>query len=467
MLLETIHIYHINDLHSHFENWPRIVSFLNRKRQEHFDNGEEMFLFDIGDHCDRIHPITEATNGQANVEMLNKLQFDAVTIGNNEGITFSHDALDHLYKTAYFPVILSNLYTECGERPSWVKPYEIIKLRNGCKVAILGVTVAYEEFYRLLHWKVKDPFQSLLETIDEVRNQADFIVLLSHLGINQDELVAKQFPEIDIILGGHTHHALENGLKINETLLAGAGKFGQYVGHISLKIDVEKKKIHCLAANLHDMGLEEQCSQTESWLKEKLIESDNILSEPFGFLDEDLEIEWFHESAFSKFLVQSIREWCDGEIAMVNAGMLLDSLWKGEVTRKDLHRICPHPINPCKVYLKGNELKEVILQSREEKLEMFEWKGLGFRGKIMGRMIFDGIDIQSESSSDGPSHVTSITVNGALLDSDRIYSVATVDMFTLGSIFPAISGAERKIYYMPEFLRDLLAWKIQMQSVIK
>ncbi|MED4402974.1 bifunctional metallophosphatase/5'-nucleotidase [Metabacillus fastidiosus] len=466
-MLETIHIYHINDLHSHFANWPRIVSFVNKKRKEHIDNGEEMFLFDIGDHCDRIHPITEATNGQANIEMLNKLRFDAVTIGNNEGITFSHDALNHLYDNANFSVVLSNLYTECNERPNWVKPYDIIKLKSGCKIAILGVTAFYEEFYGLLQWKIKDPFQSLLETIAEVKEHVDFIILLSHLGINEDEMIAKEFPDIDIILGGHTHHALDNGLKINKTLLAGAGKFGQYVGHVELTIDTEKKALYQCKASLTEMETEEKCMEMEKWIIEKTIECENILSNPVGFLDEKLNMDWFNESPFSTFLVQSIKEWCDGDIAMVNAGMLLASLSEGIVTRKDLHQICPHPINPCKVYLKGDELKEIIIQSREERVEKLELKGLGFRGKIMGRMIYDGIEIESERFSDGKLHVTSVTCKGENLDPNKFYAVATVDMFTFGSLFPAIRNAEQKIYYMPELLRDLLAWKMQSKSIAK
>jgi 2',3'-cyclic-nucleotide 2'-phosphodiesterase (5'-nucleotidase family) len=159
-------------------------------------------------------------------------------------------------------------------------------------------------------------------------------------------------------------------------------------------------------------------------------------------------------------LVRAIREWCDGEVAMVNSGMLLEPLCKGPVTKKDLHRICPHPINPCKVNLKGDVLKEVIIQAREEKMEHLKLKGLGFRGKVMGRMVFDGIEVRSEKLVDGKHHVTDVLVHGMPIDPERVYSVATVDMFTLGPLYPEISHAEKKIFYMPELLRDLLAWKL-------
>ncbi|PMC40589.1 bifunctional metallophosphatase/5'-nucleotidase [Bacillus sp. UMB0899] len=464
-MLETVHLYHTNDLHSHFENWPSIVQFLKTKKNDHKEQQEQMILLDIGDHADRFHPITEATKGKANVHLLNHLEYDAVTIGNNEGITFSHDDLDTLYEQAQFPVILSNLYTELGERPKWVVPYHIVTLHNGMKMALLGVTVFYEKFYELLGWKIKDPFQSLTETIQQVRDQVDIIILLSHLGISDDEIIANEFPDIDVIIGGHTHHVLPEGKEINQTLIAGAGKYGQYIGHISLTINTEEKKIQTHKATLYPMEHEKKvCKETFQWLQQMSMSSDQILSEVVGISSDNLSLDWFHDSTFPKLLVQAIKEWCDGEVAMVNSGIILEPLQVGPVTRKDLHRICPHPINPCKVFLKGDVLKEVIVQSRDEKMEQLKLKGLGFRGKVMGRMVFEGIDVRMKVLLDGKEHVTDIFINGEPIQEDRIYGVATIDMFTLGPLFPEISHAEKKIFYMPELLRDLLAWKLGRKS---
>lgn len=460
-MLETIHLYHTNDLHSHFENWPKIAHFLKRKREIHKQNNETMLLFDIGDHADRFHPITEATHGKANVELLNRLQYDAATIGNNEGITFAHDDLDTLYNHATFPIVLSNLYTELGERPSWVVPYQMMNLENGMSIAVLGVTVFYEKFYELLGWQIKDPFQSLLETVNQVKDQADMIILLSHLGITDDEFIAKEFPEIDIIIGGHTHHVLQKGKEMNGTLLAGAGKYGQYIGHISFTIHPQKKEVVQREADVYPMEEEvEYCEETASWLNREMVKSESTLSEVVAVIDKDLPLDWFQESPFPQLLVQALLDWCDGEVAMVNSGMLLEPLLKGPITKKDLHRICPHPINPCKVYLKGDVLKEVIVQAREEKMEHLQLKGLGFRGKVMGRMVYEGIDIQTDTLEDGKQHVTEVLVHGEPINPEKTYAVATVDMFTLGPLYPAISHAKEKIFYMPELLRDLLAWQL-------
>jgi len=461
-LIETLHIYHTNDLHSHFDRWPKITQYITEKRQLHRHNDEEMLLLDIGDHIDRFHPISEASYGKINVKLLNHLKYDYVTIGNNEGITMSYDHLDTLYENAEFKVLLANLFDRNGNLPDWAQPYEIHVMPSGFRIGIIGLTVHYIGLYKLLGWNIKDPFVVLRETLNELENKTDMILLMSHLGINEDEQIAREFPEVDILLGAHTHHLLETGKRINNTLLCCAQKYGNYIGHVTLKIDTVHKKLIESDASVIPTKLLPESQETNEILSCFLQESKQALQgDVIARIDEPLISDWFSETSFSRLLAQVIREWCDGDVSMVNSGLLLDSLPKGEVTREDLHRICPHPINPCKVWVKGNELKEIILQANTEKMEQLKIKGLGFRGKVMGKMVYDGLQFKTIKRADGLVRITEIKINGEDLDPDKTYSLATIDMFTFGLLFPVIRDAKEKKYYMPEFLRDLLAEKIK------
>src|SRR5699024_8589520 len=128
---EKVYIYHTNDIHSNLTFWPRIAQELQNKRAIHEQKGEDVFVFDIGDATDRVNPLTEATNGQAITELLNEGKYDGVTIGNNEGITNSKEELNHLYKKAKFPVILTNLFDlETEKYPEWATPYQVFKTKN-------------------------------------------------------------------------------------------------------------------------------------------------------------------------------------------------------------------------------------------------------------------------------------------------------------------------------------------------
>lgn len=477
---ETIHIYHTNDLHSHFENWPKIAQYIDKCRGRHNRNHEEMLLVDIGDHIDRSHPMTEATLGQGNVELMNELHYDYVTIGNNEGITLPHEALDRLYEKATFQVVVGNIVdpattgskayflssvernflNKSGAYPSWAKPYRIHDLHNGLRIGFIGLTVYFSKLYELLGWGLLNPFEVLGSLLEEVEKQSDIVILLSHLGMNDDEKIAEQFSGIDIILGGHTHHLFENGKIIGDTLLCGAGKFGKFVGHVEMNVDSHSKQIINKKASVIQMDNQESCEKTSNKLQQLCKQSEYMLQDEITYLNEPLELDWFKPSPFSDLLVAALKEWCSTEIAMVNAGVLLHPLPKGRVTKKDLHRICPHPINPCKVELRGDQLKEVILQANTEKMERLEIKGLGFRGKIMGKMVFAGVDIKTVILADGFRHVQSVNIEGEPINPDKIYQVATLDMFTFGNLYPEIKQAPNKTYFMPEMLRDLLAWKL-------
>ncbi|MEH7237074.1 bifunctional metallophosphatase/5'-nucleotidase [Bacillus sp. JJ1562] len=464
-MVETVHIYHTNDLHSHFDRWPKITKYITEMRQHHHQNNEEMLLIDIGDHIDRFHPISEASYGKTNVKLLNQLHYDYATIGNNEGITMSYEHLDSLYNEAEFKVLLANLFDRNEKLPNWARPYDIHILPSGFKIGIIGLTIHYIGLYKLLGWKIKDPLVVLRETLDELKGKTDMILLLSHLGINEDEQIASRFPEVDVLLGGHTHHLLENGKRINNTLLCCAEKYGNYIGHVTLKIDPEQKQLIESTANVIPTKLLQASEETNEILSQFLLESTQILrNDIIAEIDEPLISDWFAKNSFSMLLAEVLREWCDGDISMVNAGLLLDSLPIGKVTREDLHRICPHPINPCKVWVKGDELKEIILQANTEEMENLRIKGLGFRGKVMGKMVYDGVELETAMLSDGVDHITEIKINGEKLEPDKTYSIATIDMFTFGLLFPVIRDAKEKKYYMPEFIRDLLAEKIKSIS---
>ncbi|MBM7661442.1 2',3'-cyclic-nucleotide 2'-phosphodiesterase (5'-nucleotidase family) [Bacillus mesophilus] len=459
--MKHIHLYHINDLHSHFENWPKVVSYIKQRREVHQREQEEMIVLDIGDHMDRFHPITEATLGKANVRLMNELGYNYATIGNNEGITLSKDQLDSLYSEANFSVLVSNLFEQNGRTPSWVKPYSIHKSSAGINIGLIGLTVPFQKFYQLLGWDVVSPFEIVPSLIQEVKQQgADCIILLSHLGINDDERIAREVEGVDLILGAHTHHLLPDGEEVENTILCGAGKFGMNVGYVKLTIDTTANKISSIEPKVVSIEGQEECYETLSTLQEEAERASRVLSKEVAYIDSPLEVEWYKPSTLANLLAEAIREWCEGEIGMINAGVLLDSLPRGKVTLGDLHRICPHPINPCKVHLKGDQLKEVILQAATPRMEQLKMKGFGFRGKVLGKMVYAGVEVETVVMADGLPHVTSILVNGEAINPEREYIVATLDMFTFGGLYPEISHSKEKQYYLPEMLRDLLQWKL-------
>jgi 5'-nucleotidase len=483
MIICAFHILFTHDLHSHFERWPRVVTTIKRQKQKYESQGESVFVFDIGDHVDRAHMITEATAGRANIDLMNAIGYDGVTIGNNEGITFSKEKLDSLYTYAQFDVLVNNLYDSSAVRPSWLKPWKVIE-SGGLNIGVIGTTVDFQLFYGLLGWQCTDPVQAVRDHVNRLRDKVDFLILLSHLGLGRDRQLAHQVPGIDLILGGHTHHLLAKGEYVQGTWIHQVGKFGQYVGHVRVKRTADIFRMQPQAISTEN---EEPDAQTTVKIAEWTATARHKLNENVATVSEGLEVDWLGESQLGNLLAESLNDWCQTDIAIVNSGQMLESLPPGSITRSDIHRICPHPINPCRIKLTGKQILSILERSLDKNLQRLPIKGFGFRGKMLGTLAVDGLSItyvpvqqeyvqaQREDHA-GPAltvltgdteegarqgRIKAVQVGEKRLDPNRDYEVATIDMFTFGSIFPELYKRQDIEYLVPEFLRDLLAARLQ------
>ncbi|WP_243415341.1 MULTISPECIES: metallophosphoesterase [Lactococcus] len=195
--MNSLRIIHLNDLHSHLERFPVIERFFAEKSVGHPD----VLRFDLGDNVDRVHPLTEATEGQINVVLMNKLDLTAATLGNNEGLGLTHERLSCLYNQADFDILLSNI----SNMPFTQGP-KIIESSWGMRIGIIGLTAPYSAYLQA-GWDIIDPLACLDQLLPL---DCDFTILLSHLGKTLDAKIAEKY-DIDLIIGSHTHHLFENG----------------------------------------------------------------------------------------------------------------------------------------------------------------------------------------------------------------------------------------------------------------
>ncbi len=445
-MIETIHLYHTNDLHSHFGYWPRIQKLLTDRKKWHEEVGDSCYIFDIGDFIDRSHVYTEATLGKGNIPLLNAGLYDAVTIGNNEGITLSKANLDELYDQAQFDVIVANL-KEDNKIPDWAKRYKIYKTQNGTKIGVIAATAEYRTYYEPLGWTIDDPLPVLQEIAKEIHPLVDIIVCMSHLGINMDEELAVLCPQIDVIFGSHTHHVLHEGKLVGNTLLTGGGKFGLFVGHTEIHFDVEQKSIVKKKTELYSTSELPAVEGEEQFDQELIEKGKTLLNHPAFEADHYLNKEWYHHSELSRFFAKGLLEFSHADCAMFNAGIFLRDLPKGTVSVSDVHQCLPHPINACIIEINGQELKET-LELAEQSLDWprTELKGLGFRGLVLGKILAYGCSLNS---------LGELIVNGNKASDTQIYKLVTLDMFTFGYFFPHFKNLP-KTYLLPQFLRDIL-----------
>lgn len=453
-----ITIMHTNDLHSHFENWPKIRRYLSGQKEilGLGDNG--VLTVDIGDALDLVHPLTEATAGTINVELLNQIGYDAVTIGNNEGLSLQHDKLQKLYNDANFPVTVANIKDlRTNKQPSWCQEVVYRVMPDGTKVAMIGMTAPFVETYPLREWGIGEVAPILAAILPQIKVQADVIILLSHLGLSEDRRLAQMFPTLDVIIGAHTHHRLEKGEMLNNTLIAAAGKWGRYIGKISLTIENHKvvSKVARLVTTsdlpdedtdiaeiqgLQDAGLEQLRAAKVAYLPKPLLRADN------SFMD-----------ALFAMLVQKTGI----KAALLSTGLVLGDLPAGEVTKADLLALLPHQMYVMQTILTGKELKRLLqeIHKNAEFVSAFAMVGLGFRGKLVG-------DIQlCEMAID--IHKGQLTYQNQLIDDNKQYQFVSLDYYKYLPFFPTIDLVGENKIMMQKMLREDFADYLAQNFPIK
>ncbi|WP_436855248.1 bifunctional metallophosphatase/5'-nucleotidase [Staphylococcus caeli] len=432
-------IYHTNDIHSHLHEYARITKYLAQERPK---LQHPSLYLDIGDHVDLSAPVTEATMGLKNVTLLNESDCDIATIGNNEGMTISHDALNTLYDHATFDVTCANVFDEQGQLPRNIVP-SIIKVIEDTRILFVAATAPFTPFYRALDWVVTDPLEAIKDEISAHAGEFDVLIVMSHVGVFFDEKLCQEIPEIDLILGSHTHHYFENGEMQNGVLMAAAGKYGNFLGEVTL--DIENHTVVGKSATIYPVDTLPEV-ETHYEAEGKTLLSDAVIDHPIRL---PRRTNMISETAY--MLAESVFEFTNADCSIINAGLIVKGIDANAVTEYDIHQMLPHPINMVRIRLSGQALKQVIIKSQKQEYIDEHAQGLGFRGDIFGGYILYNLGfIESESR---------YFINGEEIEDDRTYILGTVDMYTFGRYFPTLK--EHAIdYLMPEFLRDIFKEKL-------
>lgn len=247
-------ILHTNDTHSQVEpnkddkgGYARRLGELNLIRSQE----KNVVLLDAGDFS-QGSPYFNFYNGRVEITAMNKMSYDAATIGNHE-FDNGMDTLAMVMRLAKFPFVIANYVPGNTPLKGLYKPYITIN-KDGVKIGVFGIGVKPEGLIFKKNYDglvFENPVNKAVETSNFLRNteKCDLIICLSHLGVEPSEGnytdydMAKASKNIDIIIGGHSHSLLENKTENNvngkPVIIAQMAKSGIYLGRID--IEFEKK----------------------------------------------------------------------------------------------------------------------------------------------------------------------------------------------------------------------------------
>ena len=168
------------------------------------------------------------------------IPYDGILLGDQE-LTRDENFLNNVLPKLESSIILSNL-----EAPSFsfVRKYKVIK-RGGLSIGVIGILGGNAMKYYPKDIRdsivLTDPASTVNEIVKRIRPRTDVIILLSHQGFDQDQVLAKSLKGVNIILGAHSQTVPKEPVIINDILISQAGREGYYVGLIELKLNKYKK----------------------------------------------------------------------------------------------------------------------------------------------------------------------------------------------------------------------------------
>ena len=262
---EHLCIMHTNDVHSHIEPFPsnhskypgmggvaKRAKLINKIRSE----VEHTLLLDAGDMFQGT-PYFNYYGGEVEFKLMNAMKYDAATIGNHD-FDNGVDGLAKQVTNAKFKLLSANYNFENTPMKGLTKPYHIFN-KGKFKIGVFGLGI---ELNGLVDPKMfgktiyKDPIKEAQNLTQFLRKSkaCNLIICLSHLGLEystnkiSDKVLAKHCPEIDIILGGHTHTFLEKPIEIysnigKATYISQVGWAGIKLGRIDVHIKNNTKTL--------------------------------------------------------------------------------------------------------------------------------------------------------------------------------------------------------------------------------
>ncbi|WGG44436.1 5'-nucleotidase C-terminal domain-containing protein [Rossellomorea sp. DA94] len=442
-------ILHTNDVHSHLENVPYLHTAIKEERKKDGD----ALLLDAGDVFSGTLFFNEYL-GQADAAFMNEIGYDAMTLGNHEFDMGSEVLADFIRKLS-FPVVSGNVDVRLDPRLAPIMKSEIpeqaesgniypsiIQTVKGVKIGIIGLTTEDTAFLSAPDKKIvfQDAEKKVLEEMTKLQAKGvNHIILLSHLGLRQDKMLAQKVEGIDIIVGGHSHTRLESPLVYNmksePTLIVQADEYGKSLGKLTAVFS-ERGILTGWNGELLDVLAKDQIGNDvyppDPWAVNRLeqlrgpiekVKSMDIGTSNISLNGDRRDVrtkETNLGNLITDAMLEKANQFNPTQIAFQNGGGIRNSISAGTITLGDVLEVLPF----------GNTLVTLNLTG-EEILLALEHSVANVDGEAGQFLQVSGMTYRFDPSKSIGNRIMEVKIQGAPLDRSKMYGVA-VNAFLAG-----------------------------------
>lgn len=423
----SITILFTHDLHDHYYpfqveeegeiktlgGYARLYSVIKSEREK----DPELLLVDAGDYSMGTLFQTIFSTDSPALRIMGKMGYDVTTFGNHEFDFRAEGLAESLMaakksKDPLPQIVASNISFPEGEDGSLstdleklkeammeygVKDYTVIE-RKGIKIGVFGLMGKEADSNApMAGVEFTDQIQAAKDMVSILKDEekVDLIICLSHSGTkvdkskSEDEILAKEVADIDIIISGHTHTTLDEPIIVGNTIIASAGQYGEKLGVLRVSKGQENRwqlEDYRLEPITHSIPMDEAISEEieyyKSLVQEKYLSRFNLAFDevlaytPFNFTPLGQLGREHGEDTLGNLIsdsyIYAVKK-AEGDnyepiaASVVPKGTIRGSFVKGYITVDDVFTVSSLGIGADKVsgyplisvYLTGKELKTV------------------------------------------------------------------------------------------------------------
>jgi 5'-nucleotidase len=444
----SLTILHTNDFHARFEpiskydsgcstednaegkcfgGSARLVSAVNAARAR----SDNSILVDGGDQFQGTLFYTYY-KGKLAAEMMNKMGYDAMTVGNHE-FDDGPEVLRGFMDAVNFPVLMSNADFSAEAMLADKLLKSTVIERNGEKLGLIGLTPHDTDELASPGPNVifTDPVGAVQGEVDKLTAAGvNKIIVLSHSGYSVDKRVAAETTGVDVIVGGHSNTFLSNTsdraegpypTMVGNTAIVSAYAYSKFLGELNVVFNDAGDIISAMGEPLLMDASVEEDSETVARIAQAAKPLDEIrnrvvaqtAAEIVGVREECRAMECAMGNLIADAMLDRVRD--QGiEIAIQNGGGIRASIDAGPVTMGEVLTVLPFQNTLSTFYVSG----QTVVDALENGVSQME-EGAGRFPQVAG------MTFTVDPAAAAGARISDVRVGGVPIDLAKTYGVVS------------------------------------------
>lgn len=402
--------------------------------------------------------------GKLAAEMMNKLGYDGMTVGNHE-FDDGPEVLSGFIDALDFPILMSN--ADITNEPLLADKLakSTVIERGGERIGLIGLTPQDTDELAAPGKNItfSDPVAAVQGEVDLLTAQGvNKIIVLSHSGYSTDQRVAAETTGVDVIVGGHTNTLLSNTNEraegaypttVGSTAIVQAYAYGKFLGELNVTFDDEGNVTEATGEPIPIDASVAEDADTVARIAEMAIPLEEIrtkvVAEAAEAIDGERDSCRVQECSMGNLIADAMlaRVKDQGiEIAIANSGGIRASIDAGEVTMGEVLTVLPFQNTLSTFRITG----ETVVAALENGVSQHE--------EVAGRFVqVAGMTYAFNPKAEVGSRISDVMVGGAPIEMDKLYGAVSNDYVRNGGDgFKMFIGAQDAYDYGPD-LADVTA----------